>query len=212
MSGGTAAPDGPGPGADGDRQTTPARHRGRRWFVITAGVAVVAALAALGAARILHPARKWVVTAPPTAAGLGRDHDSADQISFGSAVAKFRSSVTSLPAYRHLTSTVSAVYALGSSQAVGFVGFNGTFSEQLTLKSTSQIAARDVDPGPHGGTAGCGSSPSATVCDWATGTTVGIVVIAPTSGPDHEEPIAAADKLMIRLRGAVEHRAGSGLA
>ena len=110
----------------------------------------VAVVGTLTAAHFLHRPRKWVLTAPPSAAGLGRDHNSVDQISFGSAVAKFRSSVTSLPAYRHLTSTVSAVYALGSAQAVGFVGFNGTFSEQITLKTTSRLAVTDVDPGPHG--------------------------------------------------------------
>jgi hypothetical protein len=210
MNGGSPAPGCPRPGGDGGGRS--ARHRGRPWSLIAAGIATVALLAAVAAIHFGHRPGKWVLTAPPTAAGLGQDRDPTDQISFGSAVAKFRSSVTSLPAYHHLTSTVSAVYALGPSQAVGFVGFNGTFSEQVTLKTTSHLAVTDVAPGPHGGTAGCGSAPSATVCDWSTPTTVGIVLIAPGSESARPEPIAAADKLMIRIRGAVEHQAGGGLA
>jgi hypothetical protein len=207
MNGGTSHAGRPRPRGD-DGQGRSARHRGLPWSLIGAGIATVALLAAAVAIHFGHRPRKWVLTAPVTAAGLGRDRDPTDQISFGSAVAKFTSSVTSLPAYHHLTSTVSAVYALGPTQAVGFVGFNGTFSEQVTLKTTGHLAVTDVAPGPHGGTAGCGSAPSATVCDWSTPTTVGIVLFAPTSGSAHPEPIAAADKLMIRFRGAVEHQAG----
>jgi hypothetical protein len=214
MNRGIPAPGCPPPGGGGGDQGASPRRHGRRWPGLAAATVagVVTVLATLAAVHLLHRPGRWVLTAPPTAAGLRRDRDPADQISFDSAVAKFRSSVASLPTYRHLTSTVTAVYALGSAQAVGFVGFNGTFSEQLTLKTTSHLAVTGVDPGPHGGAAGCGSSPSATVCDWSTGTTVGIVVIASTSGSGHAEPITAADKLMIRLRGAVEHQAGGGLA
>jgi hypothetical protein len=208
MNGGIPAPGRPRTGRDGGRQGRSARRQGRRWFSIAAGAVALAVLAALAAVHFLHRPGKWVVTAPPTAAGLGRDHNPADQLSFGSAVTKFKSSLTTLPAYRHLASTVSAVYALGSAQAVGFVGFNGTFSQQLTLRTTRDLAVRGVDPGPHGGTAGCGSAQLTTVCDWSTPTTVGIVLIAPTSGSGRSEPIAAADRLMIRLRNAVEHQAG----
>jgi hypothetical protein len=167
---------------------------------------VVAAVVAGASAYALSGSPRWVLTAPPAAGGLGRDHNPVDQLSFGSAVAKFRSSVTSLPTYRHLRSTVSAIYSLGSSssQAVGFVGFNGSFSEQVMLSTTSDLAVKGVDPGPHGGLAECGHSRSDTVCDWATPTTMGILLIAPTSGSSRVESVAAADNLMIKIRGTVE--------
>jgi len=167
---------------------------------------------AAGASRwMLTRPKPWALTAPATAAGLARDRNPVDQISFGSAVARFRSSVTRLPQYRHVTSTVSAVYALGAHQAVGFVGLNGTFSEQVALTTTSHLAVTDVNPGPHGGAAGCGRAPAGTVCGWSTGSTVGIVLIARTNGPGPREPVTAADRLMIRLRGAVERPAGGRL-
>jgi hypothetical protein len=206
MNGGDSAPGRARPGRDGAR-VAPPRRRARIWPGIAAGILVVAVLAAGIGADLRHRSRSWILTAPPTAAGLRPDHNPADQISFASAVAKFRSSVTSLPAYRHLTSTVSAVYALGSAQAIGFVGFNGIFSEQATLKTTSRLAVTQVNPGPHGGTAECGDASSGTICDWSTATTVGVLLIAPTSRAGHAEPIRAADKLMIRLRDAVEHPA-----
>lgn len=209
MSGGIAAGCAR-PGGDGGRRVRPPRHRARTWAEIMAALVVLATLTGGVSVSLMSRSGHWALTAPATAAGLPRDHDTVDQISFGSAVARFRSSVTSLPQYRHLTSTVSAVYALGTHQAVGFVGLNGTFSEQVTLKTTSHLAVTDVNPGPHGGAAECGSSRSGTVCDWSTGSTVGIVLIAPTNGSGHREPTAAADRLMIRIRGAVERPSRRG--
>jgi hypothetical protein len=177
--------------------------------VALAGIVVMAAVAAGASAYARSGSPRWVLTAPTTAGGLSRDHNPVDQLSFGSAVAKFRSSVTSLPTYRHLRSTVSAIYALGPGQAVGFVGFNGSFSEQVMLSTTSGLAVKGVNPGPHGGLAECGHSRSDTVCDWSTPTTMGILLIAPTSGSSRVESITAADQLMIKIRGTVE-RLGRG--
>jgi hypothetical protein len=210
MSGGIAAGCAR-PGGDGGRLTRPPRRRARTWAEIMAAIVVLATLTGGVSVCLLSRSGPWVLAAPATAAGLARDHNSVDQISFGSAVARFRSSVTSLPQYRHLTSTVSAVYALGAHQAVGFVGLNGTFGEQVTLTTTRHLAVTAVNPGPHGGAAECGNSRSGTVCDWSTGSTVGIVLIAPTNGAGPREPVPAADRLMIRIRGAVERPSRRGL-
>jgi hypothetical protein len=184
----------------------PRRGRARLWFTVGAGLAVVAAVAAGASAYALSNTGSWALTAPPTAAGLGRDGNPVDQLSFSSAVARFRSSVTSLSAYRQVESTVSTIYALGPDQAVGFVGFNGSFGEQVTLDRTDRLAVTSVDPGPHGGAAECGRSNASTICDWSTGTTVGILLIAPTNGSSRTESTTAADHLMIKVRGAVERR------
>ena len=188
-------------------QRGPHQSRARTWSAAVAGIVVVAAIVAGATAYALSGSPTWVLTAPPTAGGLGRDHNPVDQLSFGSAVAKFRSSVTSLPSYRQLRSTVSAIYSLGSGQAVGFVGINGSFGAQVMLSTTSDLTVRGVNPGPHGGLAECGHSRADTVCDWSTPTTMGILLIAPTSGSSRVEPLAAADELMIRIRGTVERPA-----
>jgi hypothetical protein len=191
-------------------QTVPRRSRVRAWSAVVAGIVVLTAVAAGASAYARSGSPRWVLTAPPTAGGLGRDHNPVDQLSFGGAVAKFRASVTSLPTYRHLRSTVSAIYSLDSAQAVGFVGFNGSFSEQVMLSTTSGLTVKGVNPGRHGGLAECGHSRSDTVCDWSTPTTMGILLIAPTSGSSRVESIAAADKLMIRIRGTVERPVHGG--
>lgn len=200
----------PGPYGPPDSYGTyppPRRRPARIWFAIIAGIVVVAAVIAGVSAYLLHTSRKWVLTAPSAAAGMSRDTSSIDELSFGSAVARFKSDVTSLPHYGHLRSTVSGIYTLGSSQAVGFVGFNGTFNVQVVLKSAGGLKVSSVNPGPHGGVAECGTSSSYTICQWSTPTTVGIVVILPTSGTGPAESVSAAGNLMVRLRDSVEHPA-----
>jgi hypothetical protein len=207
MSGGISSAGCARPDPDRRHRAAPLRSRSRTWSVAVAGIVIMAAVAAGASAYALSGPPRWVLTAPPTAGGLGRDHNRVDQLSFASAVAKFRSSVTSLPTYRQLRSTVSGIYSLGPSQAVGFVGLNGSFSEQVMLSTTSDLTVKDVNPGPHGGLAECGHSRSDTVCDWSTPTTMGILLIAPTSGSRRMESITAADELMIKIRGTVERPA-----
>ncbi|MGH3155895.1 MAG: hypothetical protein ACRDNF_04875 [Streptosporangiaceae bacterium] len=204
MSGGNSTAAHAGPGRGRRHLASPRRARARLWFTVIAGAAAIAAGAS---AYALSNTTSWVLTAPATAASLGHDSNPVDQLSFASAVAKFRSSVTGLSAYRHLRSTVSAIYTLGSDQAVGFVGFNGSFGEQFTLKTTDRLAVTSVDPGPHGGAAECGHSSASTICDWSTGTTVGILLIAPANGSSRGESTTAAGKLMIKIRDAVERSA-----
>ncbi len=138
---------------------------------------------------------------------MTRDSNPVDQQGFGVLVTKFRSDVTRLPNYGSLTSTVSGIYRLGSDQAVGLIGFNGTFKVQVVLKTSPGLKVSNANPGPHGGTAECGADSPHAVCQWSTGTTVGIVVVIPTSSAVGRESVRNADSLMIKIRDKVEQPA-----
>src|SRR5205085_6263399 len=128
---------------------------------------VVVALIAGVSAYLLGKPQKWVVTAPPTIAGMSRDTSPADQSEFSTLVARFRSDITSLPGYGSLKSTVSGIYRLSSRHAAGFIGFNGTFRVSVVLKSGAGLRVSRANPGPHGGTAECGTDGSNTLCQWS---------------------------------------------
>jgi hypothetical protein len=200
----------PGPG--GTFPPPPARSRARTWFGIIAGIVVLAVVIAGVSAYILNRSKKWVLSAPATIAGLSRDNNPLDQQAFSSGVAKFKSNVTSLSNYGTLKSTVSAIYELGSNQAIGFAGLNGTFNAQVVLKPGNGVQVSNVNPGPHGGTAECAKTSAETICQWSTSTTIGRVDIIPMplglppppSGSGSVESISAADNLMIKIRDAAE--------
>lgn len=184
----------------------PPRNRARTWIGIIAGIVVIGVIIAGVSVYILkRSAQQWTLTAPGSAAGLSRDTGSLDQSAFAGEVSTLRSGVTSLPHYGSLKSTVSALYTLGPNQSVGFIGFNGTFNVQIVLKNGPHLKISKASPGPHGGTAECGQLSPDTLCQWSTPTTVGIIVVIPTSAAASQESIAAASSLMLRIRGAVEH-------
>jgi hypothetical protein len=195
----------PGPG--GMYPGPPIRRRWRIWLGIVAGFVVLAIVIAGISVYILNKSPNWTLTAPQTIAGMSRDARPADQLAFGALVAKFKSNVTSLPRYGTLKSTVSGIYALGSGQAVGFIGFNGAFNVRVALKTGAGIKVSSANPGPHGGTAECGSGSSYAVCQWSTATTVGIVLVIPASSGASHESLASANDLMIRIRDSVERPA-----
>jgi hypothetical protein len=191
------------PGPDGTFPPPPRRSRARTWFGIIAGIIVLAVVIAGVSAYILNRSKKWVLTAPTSISGLRQDTNPLDQTEFSSGVAKFKSNVTNLPNYGKLASTVSAIYEIGSSQAVGFAGLNGTFNAQVVLKAGNGIKVSSVSPGPHGGAAECARTPAETICQWSTSTTIGRLDIIPTSGGSTES-ISTADNLMIKIRDAAE--------
>lgn len=184
----------------------PPRNRARTWIGIIAGIVAIGVVIAGVSIYILkRSSQQWTLTAPSSVAGLSRDTRSIDQSAFAGEVSALRSGVTSLPNYGSLKSTVSALYALGPNQEVGFIGFNGRFNVQVVLKNGSHLKVSKANPGPHSGTAECGQLSPDTLCQWSTPTTVGVIVVIPTSAAASQESIAAANSLMLRIRGAVEH-------
>jgi hypothetical protein len=197
------------PGPDGGYPVPP-RGRLRLWLGLIAGFVVIAVIIAGISAYLLHRPRAWTLTAPQTVAGLSRDTRFTDQPGFTRLITEFKSKLTGLPDYGSLKSTVSAIYKLGPSQDAGFIGFNGTFSKQIALKTGASIKVSGVSPGPHGGVAECGSAGPDAVCQWSTSSTVGIVVVIPTSLSAGNETTAHAAHLMIKIRNGVERHAGHG--
>jgi hypothetical protein len=182
----------------------------RQRLAITAGVVIAVIIVAGVFVFALSKKTRWTLGAPPTVAGLSRDAAPPGQLGLGALVTRFRSDVTSLPDYGSLTSTVSAVYALGASQAVGFIGFNGSFNVRVALKDGPGLDVSSVSPGPHGGTAECGTSGQEAICQWSTSTTVGFVVVVPATAESVPEPASSAARLMLRIRDDVERRVGHG--
>jgi hypothetical protein len=196
----------PGYGYPDGGYPEPPRNRARTLIGIVAGLVVLATLIGGASYYILkkHTTQQWTLTAPASVAGLSRDNSSFDQSAFRSEVTTLKSGVTSLPHYGSLKSTVSALYTLGPNQSVGFIGFNGTFNVQVVLKSGPHLKVSKATAGPHGGTAECGQLRPDTLCQWSTSTTVGIIVVVPTSSSASQESLTAANNLMLRIRAVVE--------
>ena len=194
----------PGPGrAD---PVSPPRRRWRIWLGIIAGFMVLAVAIAGVSVYLLNKnkSQKWTLTAPPTLVGMSPDTSPADQLGFNALIAKFKSDLTRLPHYGSLKSTVSGLYRLSQQHAVGFIGFNGTFNVRVALRTGAGLTVTKANPGRHGGTAECGSDGINTVCQWSTGTTVGVVVVIPVSlgaGPERRRD---AHYLMLKIRNSVE--------
>jgi hypothetical protein len=182
-------------------------HPIRRRLAITAGVVVAAVIIAGAFVYVLHKKATWTLAAPQTVAGLSRDANPPGQLGLSSLLARFKSDVTSLPGYGSLTSTVGAAYALGANQAVAFIGFNGSFNVQVALKNGPGLEVSNVNPGPHGGTAECGTSGQEAICQWSTNSTVGFIVVLPTNGLSVSEPARDAASLLLRFRNDVERKA-----
>lgn len=195
----------PGPG--GMYPGVVKRSRWRMWLGIGAASVIAVIVIASVVIYLLTKPTKWTVTAPPTVAGLSRDTSPIDQSGFGSLVTRFRSDVTSVKNYGSLTSTVSAIYTLGSGHTVGLIGFNGKFNVSLVLKSGPSMTVSSANAGPHGGVAECGTASSDVVCQWSTPTTVGIVVVTSSTPGASQETVKTVDNLMIRIRDSAERSA-----
>lgn len=168
---------------------------------------VLAAVIAGISAYLLNQSQKWVLTAPQTLVGMSPDTSSTDQLGFNALIARFKTDLTGLPHYGRLKSTVSGIYRQSQRHAVGFIGFNGTFSARVVLRAVAGLTVTTVNPGPHGGTAECGTDGINTVCQWSTGTTVGVVVAIPISlgaGPEKRREVHS---LMLKIRDGVERPA-----
>jgi hypothetical protein len=168
---------------------------------------ILAAVIAGISVYLLNQSQKWTLTAPQTLVGMSPDTSPTNQLGFNALIARFKSDLTSLHHYGSLKSTVSGLYRQSQRHSIGFVGFNGTFNVRVMLRTEAGLTVTSVNPGPHGGTAECSTDNINTVCQWSTGTTVGIVVAIPTSlgaGPEKRKDVHS---LMLQIRDSVERPA-----
>jgi hypothetical protein len=165
---------------------------------------ILAAVIVGSSVYLLNKSQKWTLTAPQTLLGMSPDTSPTDQLGFNALIAKFKSDLTSLPHYGSLKSTVSGIYRLSQRHAVGFIGFNGTFNVRVVLRTGAGLTVTRANPGPHGGTAECGTDRINAICQWSTGTTVGIVIVIPTGLGAGPEKRRDAHSLMIKIRDSVE--------
>jgi hypothetical protein len=190
------------PGMGGFQPQPPWRRRLRRLGLSGAIFIVVIIVASV--ITYEHNNHSWKLTAPGTAAGLTRDTDPLDTMGLSSGVSGARSAITKVPGYGSLKSSVSAAYIKGTGPLVWFIGFNGSFSQQIVLKSYPGARVVSVNAGPHGGAAECASSSSVTFCQWSTNSTVGDLLIRSSSILGGPVSTSTADSLMIKIRNSVE--------
>lgn len=101
--------------------------------------------------------------------------------------------------------SVTGEYLISASQALGYAGYNGTFSP-ATVISLFKMGASGVtteSAGPHGGELACGdvtaNSSTGTACVWVTPTTLGMVEFFGGTVLEHVLPAkAGADALKFR--------------
>jgi hypothetical protein len=182
----------------------PARRRRLRRLGIS-GAIFVAVIIVASVVTYQHDNHSWKLTAPATAAGMSRDTDPLDTLGLSSGVSGARSAIAKVPGYGTLKSSVSAAYLKGSGPLVWFIGFNGSFNQQIVLKSYPGARVVSVNAGPHGGAAECAKSSSLTFCQWSTNSTVGDLLIRSSSILGGPVSTATADSLMIKMRNSVEH-------
>jgi len=209
---GYGQPPGPGypappwygtPGMGGVPPQSPMRRRLRRLGI--SGAIFIAVIIAASVVTYEHDNHSWKLTAPATAAGMSRDTNPLDTLGLSSGVSGARSAIAKVPGYGTLKSSVSAAYLKGSGPLVWFIGFNGSFNQQIVLKSYPDAKVVSVDAGPHGGAAECAKSSSLTFCQWSTNSTVGDLLIRSSSILGGPVSTATADSLMIEVRNSVEH-------
>jgi hypothetical protein len=115
------------------------------------------------------------------------------------------------------TGSVTGEYLISSSQALGYAGYNGTFSP-ATVISLFKMGASGVtteSAGPHGGELACGdvtaNSSTGTACVWVTPTTLGMVEFFGGTALEHVLP-AKAGSDALKFRDDVESAKGTATA
>jgi hypothetical protein len=89
-------------------------------------------------------------------------------------------------------SPVSGAYQLPDTQAITFVGYQGSFTPAKVASILSSIGSdgHTYPAGSHGGTLGCVNTPatatetSGAVCIWATSSTLGVTEFFTATGPE----------------------------
>jgi hypothetical protein len=166
---GYGPPPGPGlpapqwygtPGMGGYQPQPPRRRILRRLGL--GGAVLIGVIIAASVLVYQHENHSWKLTTPSTAAGMRRDTDPLDTLGLSAGVTGARSAITRVPGYGTLKSSVTAAYQSGSGPLVWFIGFNGTFNQQIVLRSYPGARVLTVNAGPHGGAAECASSSAVT--------------------------------------------------
>ena len=105
---------------------------------------------------------------------------------------------------------VSADYLVPGNQAIGYVGFTGTFDPASVMTAFAKIAdnVASEPAGGHGGKLACGgmsadNGPSGTVCVWATKSSLGMAGFFGNTMPEHVLSAKAGEDT-VKLRGDVE--------
>jgi hypothetical protein len=173
--------------------------------------------------------QKWVITAPNTLFGFQQIQPSAaivDKVQNDLATHSASIGVSGTPVIAVYDDPTHDVYLI-------FAGYNGggfdparMASAYQTLPVHTEDGAGDhvvinnmvIDPGAHGGSAGCqstlietgGLAAEGTLCSWLTTTTLGSITYYPK--PDHLQTVTGTGpevmgKVMRDLRDQVEHRA-----
>ena len=164
----------------------------------------------------LGSGQAWAMTAPATAGGYTRHTPMpSGMLATGTANATALISAVTLSGGKpdmagSQPKYVSADYLVPGNQAIGYVGFTGTFSPASVMDAFGKIAD-NVSPeavGAHGGQMACGtmsanSGPSGTVCVWATGTSLGMVGFFGNGVPEHVASTRAGEDT-VKLRGDAE--------
>jgi hypothetical protein len=105
---------------------------------------------------------------------------------------------------------VSADYVVPGKQAIGYVGFTGTFAPASVMTAFRTLASNvSSEPaGAHGGKLACGkmradNGTGGTVCLWATTTSLGMVGFYGSGAPEQVLSVKAGEDT-VKLRGNVE--------
>jgi hypothetical protein len=130
---------------------------------------------------------------PSTAGGYPMGQDPNDLTNAKATATQIIAAVTSGGGGTAKGNPESAAYTLPASQAITFVGYEGTFSP---TKIATILAKLGSDPntfpgGPNGSDVGCANTtttPSGAVCVFATSSTLGITEFYDATGPETLSP------------------------
>ncbi len=159
-----------------------------------------------GSGAATAAAYAFVSPLPATAGGYPLGTDPNDLASAKATAAQIVTAVGSGGGGTAKGNPVSAAYTLPASQAIGFVGYTGTFTPAkiATILASLGSNANTYPAGPDGGILGCANTkatPSGAVCVWATASTLGVIEFYAATGPETlntAQAKGAADALKVR--------------
>ncbi len=166
-----------------------------------------------GAGGAAAAAYTLVTPLPATAGGYAVGQDPNDLANAKATAKQVVTAVTAGGGGTVKGNPESAAYTLLGSQAITFVGYQGTFTPTKVASILKSLGsdAKTYPAGPNEGVLGCANTttkPSGAVCVWATSSTLGITEFYDATGPETlnaAQSKGAADTL--KLRADVEKKA-----